>query len=234
MKKTTIILLCVAAVVCMALTGFTGYYIGSKSHKQDTTQVASNPLEEATTTDAIDEATLASIKEELKDEVKEEVRTELYDEVYEQAMADVETELQKRLDELEAEQKAAEEEATTEETEETTEAPVQQSSNKPSGDGNSGGNSGGNSSGNSGGNSGGNGGSTETKPKADPYIHVHDVTASASGGTAAIEAALNSAVDGSSGTVMCDTSAITGIGTFPVYWTATDGATATSYITITE
>jgi flagellar basal body-associated protein FliL len=218
MKKTTIILLCVAAVVCMALTGFTGYYIGSKSHKQDTTQVASNPLEDATTTDAIDEATLASIKEELKDEVKEEVRTEIYDEVYEQAMADVETELQKRLDELEAEQNATEEATTTEESEGTTEAPAQQSSNRPSG----------------GGNSRGNGGSTETEPKVAPYIHVHDVTASASGGTAAIEVALNSAVDGSSGTVMCDPSTITGTGTFPVYWTATDGATATSYITITE
>ena len=229
MKKTTIILLCVAAVACMALTGFTGYYIGSKSHKQDTTQVASNPLAEATTTDVIDEVTLASIKEELKNEVKEEVRTELYDEVYEQAMADVETELQKRLDELEAEQKEAEEEAAKQEetktdtennktetkkdntqktetqkteTPKTTEQPKQEQ--------------------------------TTEQPKQQAYINVHDVSASASGGSAAIEAALNSAVDSSSGTVWCDASSITGIGTFPIYWNSSDGATATSYITITE
>ena len=228
MKKTTIILLCVAAVACMALTGFTGYYIGSKSHKQDTTQVASNPLAEATTTDVIDEVTLASIKEELKNEVKEEVRTELYDEVYEQAMADVETELQKRLDELEAEQKEAEEEAAKQEetktdtennktetkkdnTQKTTEQPKQeQTTEQPKQE------------------------QTTEQPKQKAYINVHDVTASASGGSAAIEAALNSAVDSSSGTVYCNASSITGIGTFPIYWTSTDGATATSYITITE
>lgn len=218
MKKTTIILLCIAAVVCMVLVGFTGYYIGSKSHKQDTTQVATNPLEETTEVATTD---VEAIKAELREEVKEEVRKELYDEIYNQAMADVEASLDEKLAELDAEQQAAEEEAAkeAEEASKNTETQTQQTTTKPS-------NNGGNTNNNS-------GGKTES-PKTTPYIKVHDVSASMSGGNDAIEAALKSAVDASSGTVMCDPSAITGLGTFPVYWTSTDGATATSYITITE
>lgn len=223
MKKTTIILLCIAAVVCMVLVGFTGYYIGSKSHKQDTTQVATNPLEETTEVATTD---VETIKAELREEVKEEVRKELYDEIYNQAMTDVEASLDEKLAELEAEQQAAEEETVkdTEESSKNTEPQTQQTTTKPS-------NNNGNSDNNSGNNN--SGGKTES-PKTTPYIKVHDVSASMSGGNDAIEAALKSAVDASSGTVMCDPSAITGLGTFPVYWTSTDGATATSYITITE
>lgn len=232
MKKTTIILLCVAAVVCMVLVGFTGYYIGSKSHKQDTTQVATNPLEETATTE-VATADVEAIKAELREEVKEEVRQELYDEIYNQAMADVETSLNERLAELEAEQKAAEEEAAkvAEEAAAKEAEQPKQTTTKPS---NGGGNSGTNTGNNNNNNNNNNGGGKTETPKVTPYIKVHDVSASMSGGTAAIEAALNSAVDASSGTVMCDASSITGLGTFPVYWTATDGATATSYITITE
>lgn len=222
MKKSTIILLIGAFIVCLGFVGVTGYYIGSKSSKS--AQQTEPTIETATNNDALRE----EIRAELKEEVKEEVRAELYDEVYEEAYnaayTTIESELDAKINELQEEaDKQAEEEAAKEaEEQQTTEAPKS---------------SGGN-------NNGNHQQSTQTTreepttqapaPKADPYINVHDVTASASGGTAAIEAALNSAVDGSSGTVMCDPSAITGIGTFPVYWTATDGATATSYITITE
>lgn len=219
MKKSTIILLIGAFVVCLGLVGVTGYYIGSK---------AQTPVQQTTTKTASEEDTEA-LKAQLKEEVKEEVRAELYDEVYEEAYnaayTTIESELDTKINELQEEANKQAEEAAkeAEEQQQTTEA------TKSSDGGN---------------NSGNHQQSTQTTkeghttqataPKVDPYIHVHDVTASASGGTAAIEAALNSAVDVSSGTVMCDTSAITGIGTFPVYWTATDGATATSYITITE
>lgn len=221
MKKSTIILLIGAFIVCLGFVGVTGYYIGSKSSKS---VQQTEPTVEATTSNDVlrDE-----IRAELKEEVKEEVRQELYDEVYEEAYSaaytTIESELDAKINELQEEaDKQAEEAAKEAEEQQTTEAPKS-----------------------SGGNSNGNHQqSTQTTreepttqapaPKADPYINVHDVTASASGGTAAIEAALNSAVDSSSGTVTCNTSSITGIGTFPIYWTSSDGATATSYITITE
>ena len=206
MKKFSILIV-VGCILCIGLAGATGYYIGSKTQKpvQLSDNIDSKP-KVATDTDA----------NTLKAQLKEEVRSELYDEVYEEAYdaayKAIEADLDAKIDELQKEATKA------------SEAPKSS-------------NNGGNGSGN-------HQQSTQAPkeepvtqapaPKADPYINVHDVTASASGGTAAIEAALRSAVDSSSGTVMSDTSAITGIGTFPVYWTSTDGATATSYITITE
>lgn len=223
MKKSTIILLIGAFILCLGFVGVTGYYIGSKSSKS--VQQTEPTVETATSNDALRD----EIRAELKEEVKEEVRQELYDEVYEEAYnaayTTIESELDAKINELqeEADKQAEEAAKEAEEQQQTTEAP------KSSGGGNSNGN---------------HQQSTQTTkeepttqapaPKADPYINVHDVTASASGGTAAIEAALNSAVDSSSGTVTCNTSSITGIGTFPIYWTSSDGATATSYITITE
>lgn len=210
MKKFSILIV-LGFILCIGLVGATGYYIGSKTQKpvQQSKDIYSTS-EVATDTDA------------LKAKLKEEVRAELYDEVYEEAYdaayKAIEADLDAKINELQEEAKVAEEEAKATKNTETTESPkkdtntnntnnTNNSSVKPS---------------------------TTERPTVQAYINVHDVTASASGGTAAIESALNGAVDSSSGTVTCNTSAITGIGTFPIYWTSTDGATATSYITITE
>lgn len=67
-----------------------------------------------------------------------------------------------------------------------------------------------------------------------PFIKVHDVTVSNSAGDAALEQAINSALDDCSSTAVADANDIDGIGTFQITWTSTDGATATSNITVTE
>ena len=212
MKKSTIILLICAFIVCLGLVGVTGYYIGSKAQK---------PVQQTTTETANEEATEA-LKAQLKEEVKEEVRAELYDEVYEEAYnaayTTIEDDLDAKIKELQEEVKASEEEEKATETTEVAESPKKDT--KPTNGNNVGG--------------GEHKPANTERPVVQAYIHVHDVTAAAGGGTAAIEAALNSAVDSSSGIVTSNTISITGIGTFPVYWTDTDGATATSYITITE
>ena len=227
MKKSTLILLIGAFVLCLGLVGGTGYYIGTK-----TVQPVQQTV--ATETDAVNVDTEA-LKAELRKEVEEELYKELYEKAEKEARATVEAELEARIAELQEEADKAEEakkqeeeaakqeetkadtgnnktetkkdntqktETQKTETPKTTEQPKQET--------------------------------TTEQPKQQAYINVHDVTASASGGSAAIEAALNGAVDSSSGTVYCNASSITGIGTFPIYWTSTDGATATSYITITE
>ena len=228
MKKSTLILLIGAFVLCLGLVGGTGYYIGTKTVQpvQQTKATETDATETTVDTEAL--------KAELRKEVEEELYKELYEKAEKEARATVEAELEARIAELQEEadkaeeaKKQEEEEATKQEetkadtgnnktetkkdnTQKTTEQPKQeQTTEQPKQE------------------------QTTEQPKK-AYINVHDVSASASGGSAAIEAALNSAVDSSSGTVYCDPSSITGIGTFPIYWTSTDGATATSYITITE
>lgn len=220
MKKTTIILLCASMVVCLGLTGLTGYYIGSKTNRSSETKVATNPLEVVEETTISDnQVDIDAIKDELRDEVKDEVRDELYDEIYNQAITDVETELQNRIDALVEEQQKADEEAAAAEAEASKnksnkkESTTPVNTSKPQT------------------NNGGGGTSAQSKPaQTTPYIKVHDITCSMS----TIQSAIYGAVDGSSGTVMCDLSNITGCGTYTVYWTASDGATATSRVTITE
>lgn len=75
---------------------------------------------------------------------------------------------------------------------------------------------------------------TRTSYNKKPFIKVHDVTVSDSAGPAALEQAINSALDDCSSTAVADANDIDGIGTFPITWTSADGASATSYITITE
>ena len=212
MKKFSILIV-VGCILCIGLAGATGYYIGSKTQK---------PVQQSNTTES--KPKIATDTDALKAQLKEEVRAELYDEVYEEAYdaayKAIEADLDAKINELQEDVKASEEEEKATETTEAAESPKKDT--KPT----------------NGNNVGGDGGehkpSTTERPAVQAYINVHDVTASMSGGTAAIEAALNGAVDSSSGTVTCDTSSITGIGTFPVYWTSTDGATAISYITVTE
>ena len=212
MKKFSILIV-VGCILCIGLAGATGYYIGSKTQK---------PVKQSNTTES--KSKIATDTDALKAQLKEEVRAELYDEVYEEAYdaayKAIEADLDAKINELQEDVKASEEEEKATETTEAAESPKKDT--KPT----------------NGNNVGGDGGehkpSTTERPAVQSYINGDGVTASMSGGTAAIEAALNGAVDSSSGTVTCDTSSITGIGTFPVYWTSTDGATATSYITITE
>ena len=148
---------------------------------------------------------IEQIKSELRAEIRAEVQAEYISQI---------NDLQNQINELIAyetelaEQEPIEEEPTQEVTppvQETTQ-PVQQSSTQD----------------------------TTPVQQKPAYLNVHDVTCSISGGSSAIEAALRSAVDSSSGVAMADADSITGIGTFPIYWTSSDGATATSYITITE
>lgn len=222
MKKTTVIILCLSFVVCLVLTGFTGYYIGTKNSKPDSTKVATNPLEEVnndetqTTDSTVD---VEAIKESLREEVREEVRAEVYDDIYEQVMNDVEANLQARIDELVEEQKKADAEA---------EAKDDNKNNTSNDNSNHASNN--NSNNNNVNNNNDDEVTTQAPPKTEPYIKVHDITCKMSD----IESAIYGAVDGSSGTVMCDLSTITGYGTFTVYWTSTDGATATSKVTIIE
>lgn len=213
MRKSTIILLISTFVVCLVFVGVTGYYIGSKSTKQ-----TKSIVETTTSNDALRE----EIRAELKEEVKDEVRQELYDEVKSEVEAEVAANLEERIAALQSESeevliiddetevvpesKPTSSENTTKPTQSTTTTPVQSQISTQ----------------------------TQNQTKLNAYIKVHDVSVSMSGGSAAIEAALNNAVDSSSGTVICDTSSIAGIGRFPIYWSSTDGATATSYITITE
>lgn len=231
MKKTTVIILCLSVAICLVLTGFTGYYIGTKNSKPDSTKVATNPLEEANndetqTTDSI--VDVEAIKESLREEVREEVKAEVYDDIYEQVMTDVEANLQARIDELLEEQRKADEEAAAKAEEEASDkAAKEEASNKNNTSNN---NSNNNSNKNNENNNNGGGGTTQKPPKTEPYINVHDITCSMSD----IQSAIYGAVDSSSGTVMCDLSTITGYGTFTIYWTSTDGATATSKVTITE
>ena len=211
MKKFSILIV-VGCILCIGLAGATGYYIGSKTQK---------PVQQSNTTES--KSKIATDTDALKAQLKEEVRAELYDEVYEEAYdaayKAIEADLDAKINELQEDVKASEEEEKATETTEVAESPKHENT-QPTNGNNVGG--------------GEHKPSTTERPAVQAYINVHDVTASMSGGTAAIEAALNGAVDSSSGTVTCDTSSITGIGTFPVYWTSTDGATATSYITITE
>lgn len=216
MKKFSILIV-VGCILCIGLAGATGYYIGSKTQK---------PVQSSNNTDSKTKVATDTDANTLKAQLKEEVRAELYDEVYEEAYdaayKAIEADLDAKIDELQKEAaKASEEKSNTTKTTEVTESPKHENTQPTNSN-----------------NVGGDGGehkpSTTERPAVQAYINVHDVTASMSGGTAAIEAALNGAVDSSSGTVTCDTSSITGIGTFPVYWTSTDGATAISYITVTE
>lgn len=213
MKKTTIVLLIGAFIICLGFVGVTGYYIGSKSVKQ-----TKSTVETTNNNNALRE----EIRAELKEEVREEVRQELYDEVKSEVEAEVAAHLEERIATLQSESEEVpivedENEVvpesklkssgnTTQPTRSTTTTQAQSQTSTQ----------------------------TQNQTKPNVYIKVHDVSASMSGGSAAIEAALNNAVDSSSGTVICDTSSIAGIGRFPVYWSSTDGATATSYITITE
>ncbi len=227
MKKSTLILLIGAFVLCLGLVGGTGYYIGTKTVQ---------PVQQtkATETDATEtNVDTEALKAELRKEVEEELYKELYEKAEKEARATVEAELEARIAELQEEadkaeeaKKQEEEAAKQEETKadnnkaetkkdntqktETQKTETQKTTEQPKQE------------------------QPTEQPKQQAYINVHDVSASASGGSAAIEAALNGAVDSSSGTVYCNASSITGIGTFPIYWTSTDGATATSYITITE
>ena len=212
MKKFSILIV-VGCILCIGLAGATGYYIGSKTQK---------PVQQSNTIES--KSKIATDTDSLKAQLKEEVRQELYDEVYEEAYAAaykaIEADLDAKIDELQKEAaKASEEKSNTTKTTEVAESPKHENTQPTNGNNEGGGE---------------HKPSTTERPTVQAYINVHDVTASMSGGTAAIESALNSAVDSSSGTVTCDTSSITGIGTFPVYWTSTDGATATSYITITD
>ena len=212
MKKFSILIV-VGCILCIGLAGATGYYIGSKTQK---------PVQQSNTTES--KSKIATDTDALKAQLKEEVRAELYDEVYEEAYdaayKAIEADLDAKIDELQKEAaKASEEKSNATKTTEVAESPKHENTQPTNGNNEGGGE---------------HKPSTTERPAVQAYINVHDVTASMSGGTAAIEAALNGAVDSSSGTVTCDTSSITGIGTFPIYWTSSDGATATSYITITE
>lgn len=215
MKNSTTIIISISFIISICLVGFTCFYLGSKISNN---KVVVNQSEESITSEIIDNSDLKiELKEELRSEVKEEVRNELYDEIYAEVMEKVQNDLSTQIALLQeeeekrlAEELAAAEEAARQEAENQSknDKPAQQS--QPSAP------------------------QQSSKPKTEPYIKVHDVTVSASAGTAGIQAALESAVDACSGVVMTDASSIVGIGTFPIYWTASDGATATSYITITE
>lgn len=73
-------------------------------------------------------------------------------------------------------------------------------------------------------------------PSSDPWISgVHDVTVAVGTDFGSMQASLISGVSGS-GTVYCDYSSVnlTVAGTYPVYWSSDDGASATCYVTVTE
>lgn len=76
----------------------------------------------------------------------------------------------------------------------------------------------------------------ERKTEAKPYIKgVKDITVSVGTSTSDIVSKLVSGVSGS-GYVSCDYSSVnpTVAGTYPVYWSSDDGASATSYVTVKE
>jgi hypothetical protein len=75
-----------------------------------------------------------------------------------------------------------------------------------------------------------------TQAAPDPYISgVHDISVSVGTDYNTMVASLISGVTGS-GYVSCDYSSVnlTVAGTYPVYWSSDDGASATSYVTVTE
>lgn len=77
---------------------------------------------------------------------------------------------------------------------------------------------------------------TTEAPNNDPWISgVHDITVTTSTDFGTMQAQLISGVSGS-GTVYCDYSSVnlTVPGTYPVYWSSDDGASATCYVTVTE
>ena len=75
-----------------------------------------------------------------------------------------------------------------------------------------------------------------TQAAPDPYISgVHDISVPVGTDYGTMVASLISGVTGS-GYVSCDYSSVnlTVAGTYPVYWSSDDGASATSYVTVTE